>query len=453
MNLPDNSPDLTLPNGQFFNYSEVISYLYSRLPMFSRQGAVAIKAGLINTQKFCSHLFEPQKKFKSIHIGGTNGKGSTSHMLAAILQTAGYKTGLYTSPHLKDFRERIKINGQMISEQEVIKFVNEHYDFIEKLQPSFFEVTVAMAFEHFANNQVDIAIIEVGLGGRLDSTNIITPVLSLISNIGFDHMNILGDSLPLIAGEKAGIIKKGVPVIISQKQDEVSDVFLKKVAEQKAELVFASEEWKISKNEEAFGTPELLSVNITDKNNLSSSNIEFRQIDLDLTGTYQIKNLSGVLSAVKKLKELDFQISGDDIKSALRQVKALTGLMGRWQIIQRNPLLICDTGHNVDGIREVLKNIDQISYEQLHLVMGMLRDKDISEILRILPKNAIYYFCSPDLPRAKSAIELMEEAKAFNLLGKNYSSVQDAVNSAKKNAGKNDLIFVGGSTFVVAELL
>lgn len=453
MNLPDNSPDLTLPNGHFLKYSEVISYLYSRLPMFSRHGTVAIKAGLINTQKFCSHLLEPQKKFKSIHIGGTNGKGSTSHMLAAILQTAGYKTGLYTSPHLKDFRERIKIDGQMISEQEVLKFVNENYDFIEKLQPSFFEVTVAMAFDHFANNQVDIAIIEVGLGGRLDSTNIITPVLSLISNISFDHMNILGDTLPLIAGEKAGIIKMGVPVIISQKQDEVSEVFLKKVVEQKAELVFASEEWKIIKNEEAFGSPELLSVNVVDKNNFDSSNFEFRQIDLDLTGTYQLKNLAGVLSAIKKLKELDYQISEHDIKSALRQVKALTGLMGRWQIIQRNPLLICDTGHNVDGIREVLKNINRISYAQLHMVIGMLGDKDISEILLILPKHAIYYFCSPDLPRAKSAIELSEEAKAFELFGKSYSSVQDAVNSAKKSAGKDDLIFVGGSTFVVAELL
>ncbi len=453
MNMPDNNFGNAIPQGSFDSYSDVISYLYSRLPMFSRLGADAIKADLINTQKFCERLDNPQNKFKSIHIGGTNGKGSSSHMLAAILQTAGYKTGLYTSPHLKDFRERIRINGTMISEQQILQFVNEQYGFIEELEPSFFEVTVAIAFHHFAVNQVDIAIIEVGLGGRLDSTNVILPELSLISNIAFDHMDILGYTLPLIAGEKAGIIKKGVPVIISQKQDDVSDVFIKKAVEQQSEILFASEEWLITRSSSQNDSPEFLRVDISQKKNTIPSYFNFSTLELDLTGTYQLKNLAGVLSTVKQLRELGYQILDQNIIDALRQVKALTGLMGRWQMLQEAPLIICDTGHNEDGIREVLKNIEQCSYDKLHMVIGMLRDKDISGILKILPKNAIYYFCQPDLPRAKPAIELRNEAKAYNLLGEYYSSVQDALGAAKECAGQEDLIFVGGSTFVVAEIL
>lgn len=453
MNMPESTSDNHKSENPFNSYPDVISYLYSRLPMFSRQGADAIKADLINTQKFCSHLFEPQNKFKSVHIGGTNGKGSTSHMLAAILQTAGYKTGLYTSPHLKDFRERIRINGEMISEQEVLQFVNENHEFIEKIEPSFFEVTVAMAFQHFAVNEVDIAIIEVGLGGRLDSTNVIHPVLSLISNIAFDHVNILGSTLPLIAGEKAGIIKKSVPVIISQKQDEVIDVFIKKAAEQQSKIVFASDEWSIKRSSSQQNLPEFLKVDISQKNNTIPPLFSFPAIELDLTGTYQLKNLGGVLSAVKQLRELDYQISDQDITVALRQVKALTGLMGRWQMLQETPLVICDTGHNEDGIREVLKNIEQSSFDRLHIVIGMLRDKDSSGILKMLPQNAVYYFCQPDLPRAKQAIELRDEAKAHNLQGEYYPSVCDALDAAKESAGKKDLIFVGGSTFVVAEVV
>jgi len=453
MNMPENTSGNLKPQGDFDSYSDVISYLYSRLPMFSRLGSDAIKADMINTEKFCSHLSEPQNKFKSVHIGGTNGKGSSSHMLAAILQTAGYKTGLYTSPHLKDFRERIRINGNMISKQEVLKFVNENQEFIEGLEPSFFEVTVAMAFQHFAVNEVDIAIIEVGLGGRLDSTNVIHPELSLISNIAFDHMNILGNTLPLIAGEKAGIIKKEVPVIISQKQEEVEDVFIKKAKELQSKIVFASDEWRINKSSSQPNLPEYLKVDISQKNKNIPSCFSFHSMETDLTGTYQLKNLAGVLSAVKQLRELNYQISDPDIIVALRQVKALTGLMGRWQILQENPLIICDTGHNEDGIREVLKNIEQSSFDQLHMVFGMLRDKDSSVILRMLPKNAIYYFCQPDLPRAKPAIELRDEAKAYNLQGEYYISVSNALDAAKKCAGRNDLIFVGGSTFVVAEVV
>jgi dihydrofolate synthase/folylpolyglutamate synthase len=451
MHMPENTSDK--PKGSFDSYSDVISYLYSRLPMFSRVGADAIKADLINTQKFCSHLSEPQNKFKSVHIAGTNGKGSSSHMLAAILQTAGYKTGLYTSPHLKDFRERIRIDGKMISEEEVLEFVNDNYEFIENLEPSFFEVTVAMAFHHFAVNEVDIAIIEVGLGGRLDSTNVILPELSLISNIAFDHMNILGNTLPLIAGEKAGIIKKGVPVIISQKQDEVADVFIKKAAEQQSEIVFASEQWFIKKSSSQQNAPEFLKVDISQKDNSIPPYFSFPTLELDLTGTYQLKNLGGVLSAVKQLRVFGYQISDRNITEALRQVKALTGLMGRWQMLQEAPLVICDTGHNEDGIREVLNNIEQTSFHKLHMVIGMLRDKDSSGILKMLPENATYYFCHPDLPRAKPAIELRNEAKAYQLHGDYYPSVSEALDAAKKSAGKNDLIFIGGSTFVVAEVV
>jgi len=453
MNMPENTSDNLKPEGPFNSYSNVISYLYSRLPMFSRLGADAIKADLINTEKFCTHLSEPQNTFKSVHIGGTNGKGSSSHMLAAILQTAGFKTGLYTSPHLKDFRERIRINGEMISELDVLQFVNENYEFIERLEPSFFEATVAMAFHHFAVNEVDIAVIEVGLGGRLDSTNVIHPQLSLISNIAFDHMNILGSTLPLIAGEKAGIIKKGVPVIISQKQEEVEDIFIKKAAEQQSKIVFASEEWLIKKSSHQPNLPELLKVDIKQKKDSVPSYFGFNTLELDLTGTYQLKNLGGVLSAIKQLHDFGYEISDQNIIDALRQVKALTGLMGRWQMLQEAPLVICDTGHNEDGIREVLKNIEQCSFDQLHMVIGMLSDKDSSGILKMLPKNAKYYFCQPDLPRAKPAMALRNEAKAFNLQGEYYSSVSDALETAKKNAGKNDLIFVGGSTFVVAEVV
>jgi dihydrofolate synthase/folylpolyglutamate synthase len=337
MNVPEITSDNSEASGIFNTYADVISYLYSRLPMFSRLGADAIKADLINTEKFCTHLSEPQKKFKSVHVGGTNGKGSSSHMLAAILQTAGYKTGLYTSPHLKDFRERIRINGEMISEQEVLEFVNKNYEFIEGLEPSFFEATVAMAFNHFSINEVDIAIIEVGLGGRLDSTNVINPELSLISNIGYDHMNILGNTLQLIAGEKAGIIKKGVPVVISQKQDEVADTFLKKAKEQQSKIIFASEEWLIEKSSSQQNLPEFLKLDIRQKKNTIPACFSFDAIELDLTGTYQLKNLGGVLSAVKQLRELDYEISDDNIIEALRQVKALTGLMGRWQMLQEAP--------------------------------------------------------------------------------------------------------------------
>ncbi|HXH99017.1 MAG TPA: folylpolyglutamate synthase/dihydrofolate synthase family protein [Sphingobacteriaceae bacterium] len=418
--------------------------------MFSKIGAAAIKADLFNTLELCRILGDPHKKIKTIHVGGTNGKGSTSHMLAAILQIAGYKTGLYTSPHLRDFRERIRVNGEMISEGAVINFVQEQKENIEKISPSFFEVTVAMAFDHFAKQSVDIAIIEVGLGGRLDSTNIITPILSVITNIGYDHMNILGNTLTEIASEKAGIIKSEIPVVIGEKQNEISEVFIKKTAQCKSEIIFASEEWTVELNQGIKDQPgsKTLDLHATSKRQQITYNIQ-----LDLTGKYQLKNVKTVLSAVLELRKQGFEITETHIQTALRQVITLTGLKGRWQIIGKDPLIVCDTGHNEDGIREVLKNIEAISHEKLHMVIGFVKDKNIHKILSILPINAIYYFCNPPLERAKPAQELLDEALAIGLHGESYATVNDALEASKKAADREDLIFIGGSTFVVAEIV
>ncbi|WP_423146324.1 bifunctional folylpolyglutamate synthase/dihydrofolate synthase [Rubrolithibacter danxiaensis] len=428
-------------------YSETIEYLYSRLPMFTKLGASAIKKDLTNTRIFCSRLRNPHQKFSSLHIGGTNGKGSVSNMLAAILQVAGYKTGLYTSPHLRDFRERFRINGEMIAETEVVNFTEKHRQDIEEIEPSFFELTVALAFNYFAEQAVDIAVIEVGLGGRLDSTNIISPLLSVITNIGYDHVNLLGNSLEEIAFEKAGIIKANTPVVIGQKQPETTEVFLNKAREEAAKIQFASDNWQI---EEVFRKDEeTLVVSI-----LSASDLDAKTTyELDLPGTYQAKNLLTVLSAVEELKKQGFKITDEHIKKALKQVKKLTGLQGRWEIISKRPLLVADTGHNEDGIKEVLKNIEATSFEKLHMVIGMVKDKDIAKILSLLPKNANYYFCQPQLERAKPAAELFKEAAAHGLKGQFFSTVDAALEAAKKSASVNDLIFVGGSTFVVAEII
>lgn len=426
------------------NYVQTLHYLYSRLPMFSKLGASAIKKDLTNTIELCRRLGNPENKIKTIHVGGTNGKGSVSHMLAAILQTAGYKTGLYTSPHLRDFRERIRVNGEMISEEIVIAFVESQKAAIDEIEPSFFEVTVAMAFNHFVQQQVDIAVIEVGLGGRLDSTNVITPLVSVITNIGYDHTDILGKTLTEIASEKAGIIKPGVPVIIGEKQEEVAEVFIRKAMETCSDIVFASDRWEIDTQSQGTKAGLTLEVKQQDK---------VLQLDLDLTGSYQQKNLKAVLSAVNQLQQLGFKISDTDIRQALNQVTSLTGLMGRWQTLHENPLIICDTGHNEHGIKEVVKNIGSISYENLHMVIGMVKDKDITKVLSLLPDKAEYYFCAPKIERAKPEKELAREAKEFGLKGRSYSSVKDAVEAAREKAGKDDLIFVGGSTFVVAEIV
>lgn len=431
------------------NYKQTVNYLYEQLPVFTRVGQSAYKANLDNTIALCARLNNPQHKFKSIHIAGTNGKGSTSHILAAILQTAGYKTGLYTSPHLKDFRERIRINGQMISRQHVVDFVAAHRASFDEIKPSFFEMTVGLAFDVFANEKVDIAIIETGLGGRLDSTNIITPLLSIITNIGWDHTNILGNTLQLIAAEKAGIIKPGIPVIIGEYQPEVASVFINKAAEEKSSISFASQQWDIAKP--AVTTNGLLNISITKNNPTAGSAIT--NLQLDLTGTYQLKNIKTVLLAIDGLRLQGFNITDEALATAVRQVKTLTGLHGRWEVLNKQPLTICDTGHNPEGIHEVLQNIAAVAYEKLHFVFGAVNDKDISKILALLPKNATYYFCKPDIPRGLDAESLKLNAESFGLHGTVYPSVKAALQTAQKNAQKNDLVFIGGSTFVVAEVV
>jgi dihydrofolate synthase/folylpolyglutamate synthase len=427
------------------DYTNTLDYLYRKLPMFTRIGAAALKNDLHNTIALCSHLGNPQNKFKSIHIAGTNGKGSTSHMLAAIFQQAGYKTGLYTSPHLKDFRERIRINGEMVSKQFVTDFVEAEKLLIEDLDPSFFEVTVAMAFSYFALQNVDIAIIEVGLGGRLDSTNIITPELSIITNISLDHTNILGNSLNEIAFEKAGIIKPGIPVVVGEKQLETENVFIQTASKTGSAITFASEELK---PEHSHKEDVYLKTSISRK-----SEVIYEDLMLDLTGSYQLKNTLTVLEAVSVLNTLGYKLPEDSIRSALKGVTKLTGLQGRWQTIDTSPLVICDTGHNIAGISEVIHNINHTPHQHLHMVIGMVKDKDIESILSALPKNANYYWTQPDLERALPADELSEKAVIHGLKGSSFDSVKDAFSAAKSNSGSDDLIFIGGSTFVVAEVL
>jgi dihydrofolate synthase / folylpolyglutamate synthase len=420
------------------SYQEVLDYLYKNLPMYQRIGVVAYKADLDNTIALCDTLGNPQNKFRSIHVAGTNGKGSSSHMLAAILQSAGYKTGLYTSPHLKEFTERIKIDGQEIDQKFVVDFVNTIKPAIEKIKPSFFEITVAMAFEYFAQRKVDVAVIEVGLGGRLDSTNVITPLVSLITNISWDHKEILGDTLPKIAYEKAGIIKKNIPVVVSERQDEVDFVFQKKAKETNSPLIFASDELKIAD----YGNGELIA---------HSSGID-STYHLDLKGSYQRKNLAGVLTTVNVLKDRGLSIPDNAISSGLESTVSLTGLKGRWQKLNDKPFIVCDTGHNEAGVQEVLSQIGKQKFDKLHIVWGMVNDKDITAILKMLPRHTAYYFCQAKIPRAMPAQELMTKASEFGLQGLVVGDVNEAIMKAKRSCTENDMIFIGGSTFVVAEI-
>jgi dihydrofolate synthase / folylpolyglutamate synthase len=427
------------------SYRETLDYLYSQLPMFHRTGPAAYKADLVNTIRICSILDNHQDKFTSVHIAGTNGKGSTSHMLAAILQSAGYKTGLYTSPHLKDFRERVKINGEMIPETRVTEFVEKHRQHFDTIKPSFFEWTVGLAFDFFATEKVDIAIIETGLGGRLDSTNIIRPTLSVVTNIGYDHVSLLGDTLEKIAAEKAGIIKEGAPAVIGESRKETDPVFRKRAEEVHTSVFFAD---KLFKAENPRWANDLLRVDIK-----SGGFTLYRDLELDLTGIYQLKNILTVLQSVEELKRNRIPVKEPAIREGLRNVKKLTGLMGRWQIISKSPLTICDTGHNPEGIREVLKQIAQTPHKVLRFVIGMVSDKDINAVLTLLPPSAVYYFCRADIPRALPAEELKENAAAFGLAGRSFPSVKEAVKAAREDAGSEDLVFIGGSTFVVGEAL
>ena len=425
------------------SYQETIDYLFSRLPMFQRIGAAAYKADLTNTIEICKALANPETKFKSIHVAGTNGKGSSSHMLAAIFQKAGYKTGLYTSPHLIDFRERIKINGKLIPKKKVIDFVKNHKAVFEEIQPSFFEWTVGLAFDYFANEKVDIAIVEVGLGGRLDSTNVIHPEICLITNIGWDHMSLLGDTLPRIAGEKAGIIKNNVPVVISEFQKECAQVFLSKAKNAHSKIIFASDEMEAK---EVKNDLRKLLIEVKNEN-------KKHQYQLDLTGSYQLNNILGVLKVIDEMREKGWKLPGTKVKAALKNAAKISGLNGRWQVISKKPLTICDTGHNYDGMLKVLEGIRKLKFEKLHFVIGMVNDKEPDKILKLLPKNAIYYFTNASIPRAMPAAELALHASKLGLNGSVFQSVKNAVKTAKIDAKNNDLIFIGGSTFVVAEVI
>ena len=428
------------------NYQQTIDYLYAHLPMFSRIGAAAYKEDLYNTVALCKALDDPHTKFKSIHVAGTNGKGSTSHMLAAILQEAGYKTGLYTSPHLKDFRERIKINGEMISKEFVIDFVEKTKTISEQVKPSFFELTVAMAFDYFEKEKVDIAIIETGLGGRLDSTNVITPILSIITNIGYDHVDILGDTLEKIAAEKAGIIKPNVPVVIGEYLPETKNIFINKAKEMNAPIHFALDEYKVSKINY---TAQSLSCDVTDIEHGITESFE-----LDLNGLYQTKNLCAVICAEGILMQHGFTIKNTDEKKALKNVKALTGLYGRWDVISESPAIILDVAHNEDGIKQLLQQITVVSRESsvLNMIIGMVKDKDVTKVLSILPKNAKYYFSNAHIIRAMPHEELKEKAAQYGLNGDSFDDVNMALKAAKELAAADDIIVVCGSVFLVAEV-
>ncbi len=426
-------------------YKETLDYLFNKLPMFSHIGADAFKKDLTNTIILCEALENPHKQFKSIHIAGTNGKGSTSHILAAILQTGGYKIGLYTSPHLVDFRERIKVNGVWCDEQFVIDFTERVKPLIEEIFPSFFEITVAMAFYYFAQQKVDVAIIEVGLGGRLDSTNIITPILSIITNIGFDHINILGNTLEEIAFEKAGIIKKNIPVIIGEALRETRPVFIEKANKENAPITFAQEKRYVA---DFKSEPHLLSVEVA-----TIHTNEHEAYHLDLPGIYQRKNLLTVLEAAQQLQIQGFNTSIEVVKKALPNVKKLTGLHGRWELIQKEPNIIVDVAHNEDGIKQLVTQLELCTYTHLHIVIGMAKDKDIYGVLALLPKSATYYFTKAQIPRALNEETLQSQAKSLGLNGSSFKSVNDALQAAKTKAHKEDLILVCGSVFVVGEIL
>lgn len=427
------------------SYKETLDYLYAQLPMFTRVGASAFKADLHNTLALLEQLQQPQHTFKTIHVAGTNGKGSTSHMLAAIFQQAGYKTGLYTSPHLLDFRERIRINGAMVPEDFVVRFTEDMRTHITDIAPSFFELTVAMAFQYFKQEAVDIAIIEVGLGGRLDSTNVITPELSLITNISYDHKNMLGDTLPEIAGEKAGIIKQGVPVVISETQPEVQEVFINTAQSKQAPIHFADQEWM-----ESSSAIEGHHLNLM---LMDRQQQQMRKFQLDLNGQYQEKNVMGVLSAVKLLQQQGWHITWEHVGTALSHVKKLTGLRGRWDVIQQHPLTVLDVGHNEAGIKEIVEQLGHVNYQQLHIVVGFVKDKEVEKVLPLFPATAHYYFCKAQIPRALDEVALAEMGAAGGLQGHAYSSVQAALQAARQHAKPADMILVCGSFFVVAEVM
>lgn len=423
------------------NYQETIDYLFNVTPLFQNIGKDAYKEGLDNTIILDNHFNNPHKKFRTIHIAGTNGKGSCSHTIAAILQSAGYKTGLYTSPHLIDFSERIKVNGEPIEKEFVIDFVKQNKDFFEPLHPSFFELTTAMAFLYFAEKKVDVAVIEVGLGGRLDCTNIITPDLSIITNISFDHTQFLGNTLKDIAKEKAGIIKEKKPVIIGEYTPETKTVFEDKAKSTNSDIIFAEDNKLINGYKQ------------TENGLLLYKSDKIKDLYGELNGLYQVKNTNTILNAVYKLIGLGYNIDETNIKNGFRNVCHLTGLMGRWQKLEENPTIICDTGHNIGGMKYIVEQLSRMKYDKLHIIIGMVNDKDINGVISLLPKNAKYYFTQASVKRALPAEQVKKIANNHGLKGEAYSSVEKALTIANNNAKENDLIFIGGSTFIVADLI
>lgn len=427
------------------NYNETLNWMFNKLPMYQRIGAAAYKADLNNTIDILNYLDNPQNSFKSVHIAGTNGKGSVSHSLASVFQEAGYKTGLYTSPHLRDFRERIRINGSMISEEEVVKFIDEHKKKLEELELSFFEMTVAMAFDYFRKEKVDIAIIEVGMGGRLDSTNVIMPELSVITNISLDHVKFLGENERAIAAEKAGIIKKETAVVIGETQEESKDVFIQKAEENNSEIYFADKIIHCEKQ-------DVYSIDYQIFNILKNNQLYLKDLKFPLLGNYQKKNLATIICSLDILRD-KFKIEDTHIYEGLSNLVKSTGLMGRWQILSRQPLVVADTGHNIAGINEIINQLSETKYSKLHFVLSVVNDKDIEGILQLLPKEAEYYFCKADIPRGLDAGILAEKANSCGLKGSVYNSVTEAYKSALGNAKDDDLVFVGGSNFTVAEVI
>lgn len=402
------------------NYPETIDYLFQKLPIYQRTGKIAYKSNIGNIVKASEILDNPHLNFKSIHIAGTNGKGSSAHMISSILQEAGYKVGLYTSPHLKDFRERIRINGKMISKESVIEFVRQYKKEFEKIEMSFFEFTVAIAFHYFSEKKVDIGIIETGLGGRLDSTNIINPLVSLITNISLDHTSLLGNTIKEIANEKAGIIKKNTPVIIGRRQKECENIFIRKCQENNSKITFCTGNTKHQ---------------------------------TDLKGNYQAENVRASIFTIKEIQQQGFKISEKNIRNGLLNVVKNTSLLGRWQILQKKPLIICDSAHNEDGMLKILNQLSKLNYKTLHFIIGTVNDKKIENILTLLPKKAKYYFCQANIPRALDKESLQSESKKYGLSGERFNSVSQALKTAKKNSKKEDCIFVGGSTFVISEII
>ena len=432
-------------------YPETLAWLYAQLPMYQRVGAAGFKAGLGNTEALAAALGHPENRFRSVHVAGTNGKGSSSHLLAAVLQSAGYKVGLYTSPHLREFTERIRVNGQELAPAYLVSWVAKHQDLFADIQPSFFEMCVALAFDYFAAERVDVAVVEVGLGGRLDSTNIITPLVSLITNISYDHQALLGNTLPEIAGEKAGIIKPGRPVVISQSQPEVAAVFEARARREGSPLLFADQRYAVqlaaSQPDPALTGAARQVVDVTREGQLY-----LQDVNIGLPGDYQRLNLPGVLAILDELKSQGFSIPESALRAGLTNVTRLTGLRGRWSVLGQRPLVVADTGHNEAGLRLVLAQLARVPHQRLHFVLGVVNDKDVAKVLALLPRAATYYFCQADIPRALPAQELAAQATAAGLTGRALGPVPAAVAAARAAAAPDDVVFIGGSTFVVAEV-